>query len=441
MLFSRLSLTNFGPFESASVEFQHRGLNVISGLNGTGKTQLAGAIIAAIVGRAAVRFDEGGREPSSVHVVVTAADTSEDLRLSILRDGEGHIKVERGPRHATRLPHTSGRLSQVLLAAWSDPDGPRLLLTPDASSNRRSLLEASAIEDALPDMVRQRAEWQRLRRSVFEGRAASGGEVLLGSLVNELAIRCRSRESVPLIIDGVLDYVSDAHREYVEHVVESFSETSQVILLTSKMQLFQDRIVASLPVGPHARSLASYNDLVTQQRPRLRARQRVQWVLGRKFARQESRTCELKEVKGGNPVSAIASVVDQYVVAFLNVGRKKEGSIFWGVRNEDLAITGVNLSDQDCDQLRRVVTDKLLQIVPPLAPTAFQVELHPVSTESGKIADLYVVEVRVPGTQRTLLFSTGSREVYVKTDAGKKKLSALDIQHELLRRLGIDVPF
>jgi len=32
-------------------------------------------------------------------------------------------------------------------------------------------------------------------------------------------------------------------------------------------------------------------------------------------------------------------------------------------------------------------------------------------------------------------------EAYIKTDAGKKKLSAMELQQELLRRFGIDPTF
>jgi len=69
------------------------------------------------------------------------------------------------------------------------------------------------------------------------------------------------------------------------------------------------------------------------------------------------------------------------------------------------------------------------------------VELHSVFDKERKITDLYLVEVRVPGMQRTILFSTGGGDVFIKTDAGKKKLSSLAIQLELARRLGVDLPF
>jgi predicted HTH transcriptional regulator len=155
---------------------------------------------------------------------------------------------------------------------------------------------------------------------------------------------------------------------------------------------------------------------------------------------EENRQCELKEVKGAYAVSAIANAADEYVVAFLNAARAEEGSIFWGVRDVDLKITGVNLSDRDCNSLRCLLTDKLHQITPPLAPTAYTVDLHPISDGENNIPNLYLVEVRVPSMQRSILFATGGGEVFIKTDAGKRKLSPMAIQLELARRLKVDLP-
>ncbi|MBV7460529.1 MULTISPECIES: ATP-binding protein [unclassified Acidovorax] len=197
--------------------------------------------------------------------------------------------------------------------------------------------------------------------------------------------------------------------------------------------------IVSAPQGHN--SLAGYNYLYAARRPNLERPKQFQWVKGATFHKQENRTCEFKEVKGGNPLGAIRGVVDQYAVAFLNAGVPQEGAIFWGVRDEDRVIIGVELRQKECDELRRIVTERLHQIVPPIAPTAYRVELHPVSDGAARIDDLYVVEVRIPSIRRTLLFATGGQEVYVKTDAGKRKLSSLELQQELIRRLGVDPDF
>jgi hypothetical protein len=234
-----------------------------------------------------------------------------------------------------------------------------------------------------------------------------------------------------------------ATRNFAVEILNAISELSQVIVFSSRQTaLIGGEILELVRPKQAVASLAGYNNRLFVPRRQTRARQQGPlWIKGGKFPRQESRSCELKEIKGANPIASIKSLVDQYAVAFMNSGHPLDGSVFWGIRDEDLSITGVSLTERDCDELRRVVTEKLHQIVPSIAPTAYQVELHPVSDGIKPIDDLYLVEVRIPAMRRTLLFATGSQEVYVKTDAGKRRLSAVEIQCELLRRVGIDPTF
>jgi predicted HTH transcriptional regulator len=67
------------------------------------------------------------------------------------------------------------------------------------------------------------------------------------------------------------------------------------------------------------------------------------------------------------------------VVAFLN---GKGGRIFWGIRDACRYVVGVSLSYEQRDELRRVVTDKLNQIRPPISPAAYEINLHDVYEDS-----------------------------------------------------------
>lgn len=439
MFFQSLSLQNFGPFESAEFVFRP-GVNVIVGENGSGKSQLVGAIIAALIGRPALRINKDGTGPSRVDVIIREEDVVENLNLSVSLNQRGDAKVEQRPEAGERSP---GALSLRLLAAWSSSTAPRLLLSEAAMRAQLPDLHGVDFEAAMPDALKRSHEWLRLRASgIMNGAGASAGEIAVGVLLHEFARRIQSRESLPLILDGYLERLADEHVALCVKVLEFIGETSQVILVANRQPPFS--MENTIHVGPRitdVRSLIYYNYLIEEQRPRLKPRPQPKWVRGQTFSLPESRTCELKEVRGNNPVAAIASLVDQYVVAFLNAGHPQEGTILWGIRDEDRKITGVTLSDQECDELRRIVTDKLHQIMPPVAPTAYRIELHRVSDKAQVVPNLYVIEVRVPAARRTLLFSTGTRDVYVKTDAGKRRLSALEIQYELLKRLGIDVPF
>jgi hypothetical protein len=70
----------------------------------------------------------------------------------------------------------------------------------------------------------------------------------------------------------------------------------------------------------------------------------------------------------------------------------------------------------------------------PLAPTEYRIELHAVYEQDRRIQDLFVVEIVVPIATHKYLYSTGNGQVYIKTDAGKKRLRPIEIQEEILKR-------
>lgn len=431
MYFTKVRLRNFGPFAEAEFRFQPHAINWFVGRNSAGKTQLAGAILAAIVGRAAVSIRTGGVGPSEVELTMEEGGTNELAKLVIAESSHGKLEVSK----------TTGPLALQVLAAMSDSSSQRMLVGPehgfsDYSSRLRD------VEKILPDMLKADPAWLELRKSgALEGSAGSGGQRSLLELLWQFTIFQRAQFKLPLILDDFSWRWPQELLPFVHQLLEVIARESQVIVLDPHGRSVEcgTAQVISAP-GGHT-SLAGYNPLYGTRRPNLRRSPQSKWVRGAKFHKQESRVCEFKEVKGGNPLGAIKGVVDQYAVAFLNAGVSQEGAIFWGIRDEDRTIVGVQLRQKECDELRRVVTERLHQIVPPIAPTAYRIELHPVSEGAVVINDLYVVEVRIPSVRRTLLFSTGGQDVYVKTDAGKRRLSALEIQQELIRRLGVDPDF
>jgi DNA repair exonuclease SbcCD ATPase subunit len=66
----RLTLKNFGSFQDISIDFPSLGVSLISGENGAGKSQLMGAIVAAIVGKRAIHIYPHGEGPSIVSLVI-----------------------------------------------------------------------------------------------------------------------------------------------------------------------------------------------------------------------------------------------------------------------------------------------------------------------------------------------------------------------------------
>ena len=146
----------------------------------------------------------------------------------------------------------------------------------------------------------------------------------------------------------------------------------------------------------------------------------VRFVQGLPVPFEETRFYEFKEIAGGNAIRSISDTSDIYAVAFLN--HKKGGRIFWGIRNKDRITIGVPLNEQQRDELRVKVSEKLGAIQPSIVGH-WQLELHPVYNLQGEtIEDLWVIELLVPSLQRREVFYTGKGELHVKTEGGKKKL-------------------
>jgi CheY-like chemotaxis protein len=161
----------------------------------------------------------------------------------------------------------------------------------------------------------------------------------------------------------------------------------------------------------------------------------ISFVMNQPVSLEETLYCEFKEVKGLKPVKAIANTVDEYVVAFLNA---QGGRIYWGIRDLDRVVVGVPLAFSQRDELRKMVTSKLTQIQPAIAPTAYRMQLHQVYRSAQireAIPDVSVVEVVAPRVEGDALYFTGGNEAFVKTVAGKKKLSGPELQDEISRRL------
>jgi len=137
----------------------------------------------------------------------------------------------------------------------------------------------------------------------------------------------------------------------------------------------------------------------------------------------------------GGECLQMAKVEDEYVVAFLN---SAGGRIYWGIRDSDRVVVGVWLQYRQRDELRKAISSKLTEIQPPISPTAYTVNLHEVHESIAThrpLPDLSVVEVVAPRVYSDDLYFTGGNEAFVKTVAGKKKLSGPELQDEISRRL------
>jgi len=160
----------------------------------------------------------------------------------------------------------------------------------------------------------------------------------------------------------------------------------------------------------------------------------LDFVLNRQVAIEETRHFEFKEVR--TPTGAVDSIVnasDEYAVAFLN---SEGGRIYWGIRDKDRVVVGVQLSFQDRDNLRRKVRSKLNEIEPKLDPAKYRIEIHKVRDDHGyPVPDTWVVELVVPASGSTEPYYTAGGEAWVKVDGAKQKLKGIALTDFIKQRL------
>ena len=151
---------------------------------------------------------------------------------------------------------------------------------------------------------------------------------------------------------------------------------------------------------------------------------------------EETLFYEFKEIKGNNPSNRITKDSDEYAVAFLN---REGGRIFWGVRDSDRITVGVKLDERQRDEVRRIVSENLGSITPPISVNGWNLQLHSVYDLQGKvIEDLWVIELVVSPPQEKEVFYTSKLELHVKTEGGKKKLLGPQITEFIRDRLQDD---
>ena len=166
--------------------------------------------------------------------------------------------------------------------------------------------------------------------------------------------------------------------------------------------------------------------------------QSVKFIVNQPISIEETRHNEFKEIESTtNPINKIKDQVDEYATAFLN---SEGGQILWGIRDRDRTVSGVKLNYKQRDEVRRVVSEKLHTIQPPIAITAFHLELHHVYQGTEVIPDLYVVQLAVPTVSDRSLYYTSSGKTFVRIDGANKELKGLLLQAEVLKRFSIQQP-
>ncbi len=149
---------------------------------------------------------------------------------------------------------------------------------------------------------------------------------------------------------------------------------------------------------------------------------------------EEDREVEFKEINGANPIGSIKNMLNECAVSFLNANG---GRILWGVRNSDRVVVGTKLREEQRDETRKQVYNKLHNIEPGIDPSIVQIYFHEVFIDGNPspCEELVVIEVTIPKENPTHLYFTGNGEAHVRVDGIEQKLKGPQIQDWILNRI------
>lgn len=134
---------------------------------------------------------------------------------------------------------------------------------------------------------------------------------------------------------------------------------------------------------------------------------------------EENRIYEFKSVVSKNPAKAISDSAEDYICAYLN---SNGGKLFYGI-DDNGKVSGVHLTKEDKDSLRKQISVKIAQIEPHIDPTSVVFYFHDVEDHNSiQLEDQYVVEIIVPPSYEKQLYFTGSNKAWIKSDGVKQQL-------------------
>ena len=126
MYFDTLELENFGPFSKYKVSFSPNGINLITGANGSGKTQLVGGIIFSLLGRKVIDIVPNGKIPSEVSLSICDGQQVENIKSHYSGGNKRTVQITRKTSQPNSHDFT---MSDYLRLMLQGRDSAQLLLS------------------------------------------------------------------------------------------------------------------------------------------------------------------------------------------------------------------------------------------------------------------------------------------------------------------------
>lgn len=430
MFIKEIQLENFGPIEHQLFPLCENKINVIFGDNAMGKTQLLAAVYSVFFGSKLLQYHQNSELEGYTYLRVHFADENVDLIQQ----------------------HTS-QTSQILLKDFADIEKLSKInhenlffYFPDLERTNHQKYTRSDIQNA------QRFLWNLgLKEHHILGNCLAKTEinVVMSSSEKQYLDFVCLLSKIPagsiLIADGILAGMDETMCYMIIDILSKLKGIQLILAENKRLEaIFTQQNINTLYLLPPSRQMSpvSYNyQMISRNMPNTGATndigdsiEPVLYRTGDLFPYGENPAIELKEIKGNRPCNSIIANAEIYINAYLNSSLQETGKIFWGVAN-DRTITGVRLSYEEIDTIQRKISEVLSQAEPYVSPDLYSIKFNKIATASGAVqSDTYIVEVDVFPYPSDWLYATSKGEVFIKTPGGKRKLSNLQIQEQILLR-------
>lgn len=402
MFIKEIRHENFGPIEHQRFPLCNDKINVIFGDNAMGKTQLLAAVYSVFFGSKLLQYHQNSE-----------------------REGYTRLQVHSADENIALIQHHTSQSSHILLKSFDD-------IKKLSKINRENLFFY------FPDL--ERTKHQKYTRSDIQN--AQRFLWNLGLKEHHILGSCLAKAEINVVM-------SFSEQRYLDFVCLLAKILAGSILIADSIlagmdeTIFAQQNINALYLLPPSRQMSpvSYNyQMIWRNMSGTAAAdtgdsiEPVLYRTGDLFPYGENPAIELKEIKGNRPCNSIIANAEIYVNAYLNSSLQETGKIFWGVAN-DRIITGVRLSYEEIDTIQRKISEVLNQAEPYVSPDLYNIKFNKIATASGEIQpDTYIVEVDVFPYSGDWLYATSKGEVFIKTPGGKRKLSNLEIQEQILLR-------
>lgn len=434
MYIKEIQIDNFGPINHQQIHLCADGLNVISGYNAIGKTQLLASVYAIFFGNQILQYHSEAENEGRTYLQVCLG--TEIVNLT--------------QRHTNKSSRLLFKSFDNLYDALKIDREKLFFYFPDLERHDKPKYSKSDMQEGFRFLCDLGLQGHHILGTCI---AKTEVDVLMSfSEQRYLDIICflsKIPQDSILVADGLLSVMDYQMCNMVLDVLVRMKGI-QFILAENKAleDIFLQRNINTILLDPPSKNVnpVSYNyktikrnhSFVNHTKNSGESMENtivpVTYKLGDLFPYGENSEIELKEIKGNRACDAIVANAEIYINAYLNSFPKAIGKIFWGVNNDKI-ITGVKLSYQDIDTIQRKLSEILAQSEPFISPDLYNITFNHVASTDGKVQpEVYVVEVDVFPHRATRLYSTSKGQVYIKTPGGKKKLSNLQIQELILLR-------